>query len=205
MNEKNLLITVKIFFPDEEWDSQVKFHYEPENKRKFYKVDCYSKTKKIIFEYEGPLHYENVWKLKRDEERESYFKKLGFKFYRWPYYCQLTRDIAKFFFNDFYSEDKYLASIKQIYGVNEEKYILAPGLHTSKNTPANFVSRGVDRFFSELDEMPSSLRAQVAESLRRYIRDIDDPYLVIGEEKRFKNLVELPISKDELNIFFHRK
>ena len=53
--------------------------------------------------------------------------------------------------------------------------------------------------------MPSSLRAQVAESLRRYIRDIDDPYLVIGEEKRFKNLVELPISKDELNIFFHRK
>ena len=39
----------------------------------------YSKTKKIIFEYEGPLHYENVWKLKRDEERESYFKKLGFK------------------------------------------------------------------------------------------------------------------------------
>ena len=39
-----------------------------QNKRKYYMVDCYSDKMKIIWEYEGPDHYENVWKLKRDEE-----------------------------------------------------------------------------------------------------------------------------------------
>ena len=55
-----------------------------------------------------------------------------------------------------------------------------PGLHTSKNTPANYVPRGVRRFFQELGSLPSSVTTQVAESLRRYIADVDDKYLVIG-------------------------
>ena len=57
---KNLLITVKIF-SDEEWDSQVKFHYEPKN------VNCIRliviPNKKIIFNMKDP-YYENVWKQK---------------------------------------------------------------------------------------------------------------------------------------------
>lgn len=205
MTEKNLFKILAIFWPDGEWLSQKRFYYEPQNKRKFYSVDCCSTLKKIVFEYEGPAHYENVWKLKRDEEREEYFLKLGYTFLRWPYYCQLTKDVAKYFFKESYSEKKYLTAINLVYGVNEEKYILSPGLHTSKNTPANFVSRGVKRYFDELNTFPPSLKAQVAECLRRYIKEIDDDYLVIGEGKEFQELLKTPISNKELDIYFHRK
>ena len=71
MTEKNLFKTAKIFWPKGEWETQVRYYYDPSNRRKFYLVDCCSKLKKIVFEYEGPQHYENVWKLKRDEEREA--------------------------------------------------------------------------------------------------------------------------------------
>ena len=91
MTEKNLLITAKIFWPNGEWGSQKRFAYDPKNKRKYYMVDCYSDKMKIIWEYEGPDHYENVWKLKRDEERAEYFTNLGYKFLRWPYWLQLKR------------------------------------------------------------------------------------------------------------------
>ena len=205
MTEKNLYKTAKIFSPEGEWESQVRYYYDPSNKRKFYLVDCCSKLKRIVFEYEGPQHYENVWKLKRDEERALYFNDIGYKFLRWPYYCQLTRDVAKYFFSSDYSEEKYLKAIEIVYGVREEKYILSPGLHQSKNTPANFVARGVRRFFDELNSFPHSVKSQVAESLRRYMNEIDDEYLVIGEGKEFRELLETPISKKDLDIFFHRK
>ena len=205
MTEKNLYKTAKIFSPEGEWESQVRYYYDPSNKRKFYLVDCCSKLKRIVFEYEGPQHYENVWKLKRDEERALYFNDIGYKFLRWPYYCQLTRDVAKYFFSSDYSEEKYLEAIEIVYGVREEKYILSPGLHQSKNTPANFVARGVRRFFDELNSFPHSVKSQVAESLRRYMNEIDDEYLVIGEGKEFRELLETPISKKDLDIFFHRK
>ena len=205
MTEKNLFKTAKIFWPKGEWETQVRYYYDPSNRRKFYLVDCCSKLKKIVFEYEGPQHYENVWKLKRDEEREAYFNGIGYKFFRWPYYCQLTRDVAKYYFTNDYSEEKYLKAIEEVYGVKEERHILSPGLHQSKNTPANFVARGVRRYFDELDSFPPSVKAQVAECLRRYVKEIDDDYLVIGEGEEFKTLLETPISEKDLDIYFHRK
>ena len=75
-------MTEKIFnnnqniWPNGDWGSQKRFYYDPNNKRRFYKVDCFSDKMKIIWEYEGPDHYENVWKLRRDEERAQYFKSL---------------------------------------------------------------------------------------------------------------------------------
>ena len=65
MTEMNLLVVARIFWPHGAWESQKRFYYDPDNRRKFYKVDCYSDTMKIIWEYEGPDHYEDVWKLKR--------------------------------------------------------------------------------------------------------------------------------------------
>ena len=51
------------------------------------------------------------------------------------------------FFGDAYSEKKYQDAIETVYGVTDYNFVLAPGLHTSKNTPANYVPRGVRRFF----------------------------------------------------------
>ena len=144
---------------------------------------------KLIWEYEGPDHYEDVWKLKRDSERQSFFEDAGYQFLRWPYYLQLTKDVAVHFFGDAFSEKKCQKAIETVYGVTDYNFVLAPGLHTSKNTPANYVPRGVRRFFQELGSLPSSVTAQVAESLRRYIADVDDKYLVIGEQPEFEDLL----------------
>ena len=205
MTEKNLLKTVSIFWPEGNWQAQVRFNYDPCNKRKYYLVDCCSVEKKIVFEYEGPDHYENVWKLRRDEQRAEYFFQKGYSFLRWPYYCQLTKDVAKHFFKESFNENKYTDAIKTVYRVTEEQYVLSPGIHTSKNTPANYVARGVSRFFDELNSFPRSVKAQVAETLRRYIQGVDDPYLIVGEGDVFQSLLKTPISKKELDVYFHRK
>jgi len=204
MSEKNLEVLLTIFLPDGDWKTQGRFYYDPENRRKFYKVDCYSEKLTAVWEYEGPEHYCDVWKVRRDEERKVYLESNGYRFFRWPYYAQLTKDVAKYFFADAYSDKKYQQAINMIYGATDQSSVLAPGLHTSKNTPANFVGTGVRRFFSELNTLPKSIKAQVAESLRRYIADIGDPYLIIGEQEEFELLLQIPISDDELKVYFHR-
>jgi len=205
MSEKNLEVLLNIFQPEGEWETQRRFYYDPENRRKFYKVDCFSEALRVVWEYEGPEHYCDVWKVQRDKERKAYLESNGYSFFRWPYYAQLTIDVAKHYFPDAYTDNKYQQAIKMIYGADNQSMILAPGLHTSKNTPANFVATGVRRFFVELEGLPKSMKAQVAESLRRYIADIGDSYLIIGEQEDFKLLLETPISDDELHVFFHRK
>ena len=75
MSESNLLLLCQIFHPNSKWESQKRFYYDQENKRKFYAVDVYSEDKRIVWEYEGPNHYNDVWKVKRDNERKEYFEK----------------------------------------------------------------------------------------------------------------------------------
>ena len=204
MTEMNLLVVARIFWPHGAWESQKRFYYDPDNRRKFYKVDCFSDAMKIIWEYEGPDHYEDVWKLKRDSERQSFFEDAGYQFLRWPYYLQLTKDVALHFFGDAYSEKKYQKSIETVYGVTDYNFVLAPGLHKSKNTPANYVPRGVRRFFEELGSLPTSVTAQVAESLRRYIADVDDKYLVIGEQPEFEGLLTAIDQEASGRVFYSR-
>ena len=124
---------------------------------------------------------------------------------RWPYYLQLTEDVARFIFEVDFTSEKYSDAIDIVYGATSQGGVLSPGLHTSKNTPANFVGPGVTRFFQELEGYPSSVRAQIAETLRRYIRDVGDKSLVVGDELEFKGLLNDEISVSELRVFFHRE
>lgn len=55
MTEKKLVEVLKIFSPNGNWEVQKRFSYDPENKRKFYRVDAISETK-IVWEYDGPNH-----------------------------------------------------------------------------------------------------------------------------------------------------
>ncbi len=98
MSEKNLIEMVKIFLPKSNWVAQKRFYYDETNRKKYYQVDCFSEKLGIVWEYEGPNHYNDVWKLKRDIERQNYFVNKGYIFHRWPYWLQLTKDIAKHFF-----------------------------------------------------------------------------------------------------------
>ena len=45
MNEAKLLVASEIFWPTGDWVTQKRFYYDETNKRKFYKVDAFSKLK----------------------------------------------------------------------------------------------------------------------------------------------------------------
>jgi hypothetical protein len=205
MTEKSLVQVAEIFLSGGDWNSQKRFYYDPTNKRRFYKVDCVSEKWNTVLEYEGPRHYDNVWKLQRDEERRNYFENKGMTFLRWPFYCQLTEDVARHFFKSTFSKIKYSEAIKLVYGASEENGILSPGFHTTKNTPANFVARGERRFLAELRYLPVSLKHQVVHSLSLYIRDVGDRYLVITESAAMGRLLKLDIDEKYLYPYFTRE
>ena len=57
----------------------------------------------------------------------------------------------------------------------------------------------------ELDLYPTSVKAQIAESLRRYVRDVRDSSLVVGDEPQFQELLNTVISERDLKVFFSRE
>ena len=204
MSEKNLIEIAKIFFDKSNIKTQIRFKYDKTNNRKFYAVDCLIEKRKTIFEYDGPHHYCNIGKIKRDIERYAFFKKRGYRIFGFPYFCQLTRDLAKFIFKDFYSEEKYIKSIKKVYGVNKEENILAPGLHSSKETPANFISLGMDRFLNEMKQFPESQVHQIIYSLQLYAKDYSLEY-IIPKNDRFIKFINTKVKDKYKKIWYKRE
>lgn len=204
MTERMLLTVASELAPQFEWISQKRFQYDPSNKRRFYKVDCVSLDAKVVIEYEGPNHYCDVWKSQRDDQRQKFFVSQGFKFLRWPYFCQLTKAVVLHFFGRF-DECAYLNCISAVYGVEDEKRILACGFHTTRNTPSNYTYLGINRFIEELSALPVVVKTQVAESLRRYCRDEKDPDLVLGQDHRLHDLIKFEGLHNDRQAFYARK
>ncbi len=203
MSEKSLISVASKISNSGNWKTQKRFYYEPKNKRKFYKVDCVSLELKTVIEYEGPQHYCDVWRHQRDDDRKKYFEENGFKFLRWPYYCQLTQSVADFYFGPHESKT-YINCISDIYGVGSEQSILACGFHTTLNTPSNYTYLGIERFLEELSQLPIVVKTQVAESLRLYCRDVQDPRLVVGRDPRLLDLLNFEGSENDLKAFYSR-
>jgi hypothetical protein len=143
-----------------------------EHKLERFRLDIYFPDDRIAIEYDGPDHYDKVANHERDERKNALCKSEGITLMRWPYYFQLTRDIARYYFPKQYSDNKYELAIMAVYGTNIESEILAPGLHKSKFTPANFTSKGIKRFIAEMKDAPESLRSQVKQSFKLYEQQI---------------------------------
>lgn len=77
----------------------------------------------------------------------------------------------------------------------------SPGFHNTKNTPANFVSGRTRRFFSELNSLPKPVKIQVAETLRTYLAEVDNRYLIIGEEEEFETLIKKEFLDNNVHHF----
>lgn len=139
-----------------------------EHKLDRFSLDIYFPEDQIAFEYDGPDHYDKVANHERDLRKNQLCLDKGIKLFRWPYYFQLTKDVARYFFPNHYTDEKYQQAIKIVYGASKESEILAPGLHGSKFTPANFTSLGIKRFINDLSNAPISLRSQVIHSFHLY-------------------------------------
>lgn len=207
---------------------------KPKGGRAF-KLDNYAIVNNIHLdvEFNGPEHYTNAFKINTDQRKNKVLKDpslnknldypdgRAFQTIKVPYYLQLTKDFAKYLFHDeslkklnksYYSDEKYLKSIQALYFTDDEKKVLAPGLHNSKFVFGNFNSEGIKRFLKEMKEMSSlypSIAHQVIYSFQLYIEDLGDgnQFMIIpdghAEFMNWYNSIPVPDPK-YLNYAFLR-
>lgn len=156
------------------------------------KLDLYHPELRFAYEYDGPEHYCEVGHIERDVKKDEVCRARGITLRRWPYYFQLTKDVARHFWPDQYTEERFKRAITLAYGARNESEVLAPGLHDSRNTPANFVFRGATRFLREIDDAPASVRSQVVRSFQIYLGRLGPgrEWLLLPEQDdRFKQFM----------------
>ena len=236
---KCLEVFFEVIFQGGTKNTELRVH-EVKNGKKLgqpFRCDHYAEIdgKDIVFEFNGNHHYQSSFKILTDwrknevlttPSRNSHNKK--FIIFKVPYYMQLTKDYAKYIFHDlakkkigksFYSDEKFINAIKKIYNTDKEELIYAPGLHTSKQTPATFNEDGIERFLQEIDDMKKypSIKHQVVHSLRLYIDDVTyfnkKPWknnkkwknLIIPKNESFLKFFNFEPDKKHLNYFFERE
>ena len=133
----------------------------------------------LIFEFDGPDHYNDSFKVMKDERKYNglkYIKKNGsnalIRIIRIPYYMQLSKDVAKFIFKDlinhfskdiknlpskgFYSDEKYQIAISKVHQnmftgkpAKSEYEVLSCGLHSSGRVPSEFTEKGIEKILND--------------------------------------------------------
>ena len=214
--------------------------YEIKNEKKLgqpFRCDWYAEIegKHIVFEFNGNHHYQSSFKILTDWRKHEVLSdpsrnhlKRKYIIFKIPYYMQLTKDYAKYLFRDlaeeklgqnFYKEQKFKKAIKKIYNTDNEDLIFAPGLHTSKQTPATYNEDGIDRFLQEMEDIKKypSIKHQVVHSLKLYIKDVTlfnkKPWkknkewknLIIPKNKKFLDFFDFEPDKKYLNCVFERE
>ena len=214
--------------------------YEIKNEKKLgqpFRCDWYAEIegKHIVFEFNGNHHYQSSFKILTDWRKHEVLSdparnhlKRKFIIFKIPYYMQLTKDYAKYLFGDlaeekigksFYNDRKFRKAIKKIYNTDREDLIFAPGLHTSKQTPATYNEDGIDRFLQEMEDIKKypSIKHQVVHSLKLYIKDVTlfnkKPWkknkewknLIIPKNKKFLDFFDFEPDKKYLNCVFERE
>ena len=214
--------------------------YEIKNGKKLgqpFRCDWYAKIKgkHVVFEFNGNHHYQSSFKILTDWRKHEVLSdpsrnhlKRKYIIFKIPYYMQLTKDYAKYLFGDlakeklgenFYKDDKFKKAIKKIYNTDNEDLIFAPGLHTSKQTPATFNEDGIERFLQEMVDIKKypSIKHQVVHSLKLYIKDVTHfnkkPWknnkewknLIIPKNKKFLDFFDFEPDKKYLNCVFERE
>ena len=224
-NPDNMLSMLQIFFSDQ------KILTDKSKKRVFddslFRPDYYIENINVVVEFDGPHHYQNPFKYETDLRKSEFYNNRKIFRIKWPYFFTLTKDVAKFIFGtlcekklnkNFYSDEKYFKSINKIYfdydnkiPATKENHVLAPGFHSTRDTPASFCDNGIKRFLTELNDSPTSLKHQIKHSIDLYLRDVkyndnERKWLVIPENNpNFMEFMKLKTEKEYLNFFYARE
>ena len=210
-SEKNLSKILEIFFDNSTIHEQYKLYYEPQygnRKREFFKIDSLVEFdgKKLAFEYDGFHHYNTVFKIERDIRKAEQLKSSRYSLIRVPYFIQFTKDVAKTYFEPYnvYSDDKYTAMLEQVYKVDDESQILAPGWHKTTETPANWVDKGIELFLEDIKFLPESVTHQLIHSLNVYKKATNGKEWLVhpNHHAKFNAFLSSPVDKKYLNYFF---
>ena len=213
-NDEQFRKILDIYFGKNNVEEQEKIFYTPKygnRKKGDFTIDAVVKFEdmKLAFEYDGPHHYNTVFKIERDIRKSLELKKQGYTLIRVPYYLQFTRDVAKYFFEPYqtYSDEKYEKMLTDCYEINDESDMLAPGWHTSKEVPANWVDSGIKIFLDEIEKFPISVSHQLVHSLNLYKKATNGQEWLVTptHHKKFSKFLSLDVEEKYINYFFHRE
>lgn len=146
-----------------------------EDKSRF-KPDFLDEKNRIVVEFDGYFHYQSSKQIKRDIEKDKYFKGKGYKVIRIPYFVQLSPIIIKLLF------DKRKRNFIQGY---PHGFVSSLAL-----LPADFCEAGVKRFKNEIEQTFAVIRKEIVDSLRKRVDDLGDINLVLPESLQY--LLKLP-------------
>ena len=130
---------LNVIFPDiTDWvhDKSI-----PSSKRKI-RPDYRSESLKIIVEFDGMQHYTKPTIIANDKENTKFYKELGYKVVRIPYFIQLTKQAIKTLFDIDLSKELFDGKIPSLGG------------KIGQNSPAFLCPAGIKRMAEEFSQFP---------------------------------------------------
>ncbi len=195
-NKDPIKIGIDCFIPEKKYGKilmdkslgELGYKYKSNSKKVGMTPDYFIEKLGLIFEFDGPIHYQNTFKILKDRIKygnldsiELNGKPKILRVIRIPYYWQLTRDVAKYIFGDlikhfsehlpnlpkegFYSDEKYFKALSKIYQnmftgkrATSELEIPACGIHDSTEGPARFSWQGIDELLDDFERKENLLK-----------------------------------------------
>lgn len=122
---------------------------------------------KIIVEFDGIQHYQQVGVIKRDRKKDNIYREMGYAIIRIPYFIQPSTETLRYYFN--------------VEGETPLQYPHGFIIYDSM-PPTNFCSLGLDRFIDEFNSFPEVIKKDVVKSLDKLITLGEDYEYVIPKQ-----------------------
>ena len=158
---------LKVIFPGvNDWIHDKTISPIPQGIKLRTRPDYRSETLKVLVEFDGLQHYNNLNKIETDKKNTENYVDLGYKVVRIPYFIQLTNKVVEQLFDKKISQDLFAENIPSM-GV---------GLG---NTPAFLCIAGIVRMAIEFQKFPEQYDVNI-----KHLKEIND------ETKTAVNLLE---------------
>ena len=188
-NKDPIKVAIDCFIPEKEYGrilmdkslGELGYKHKSNSKKVGMVPDYFIEKLGLIFEFDGPIHYQSTFKILKDQMKYTNLNSIELngkpkilRVIRIPYYWQLTRDVAKYMFGDlikhfserltnlpkegFYSDEKYFKAVSKIYKnmftgkrATSELETPACGIHESTEGPSRFSWQGIDKLLTDFE------------------------------------------------------
>ena len=149
-----------VIFPDvTDWVHNKGMDDLPKGVKNTRRPDYRSKSKKIIIEFDGLGHYKDPNTILDDEKKDEFYRSIGYKVVRIPYFIQLTNKAVETMFGVVVNEPLF----------NEKIPSMGP---EEKNTPAFLCYAGIRKMAKIFKNFPDQYDANVA-----FLKECDNEFL----------------------------
>ncbi|TLS75054.1 DUF559 domain-containing protein [Mariprofundus erugo] len=117
---------------------------------------------KVIIEFDGLQHYQNIDVIKKDRKKDAVYGKMGYRIIRVPFFIQPSTETLNHYFH--------------IEGELQLQYPHGFIIYDS-TPPTYFCSLGLERFIDEFNKLPDTVKNDIVKSL--------DKLISLGEQKEY--------------------